>query len=102
MRRATLLVLIAINALVSALAWAVVVGRLAAPSNAAFEAVPMMISAPGWFLAILIWGYNSPESAFSDAVIVITNTAVYTTILMLVYRLKKAVGRWASRRRAEP
>jgi hypothetical protein len=57
----------------------------------------MVISAPGWFLAILIWGYNSPESALSNAVIVITNTAVYTAILMLVYRLKKAVGRWASR-----
>jgi hypothetical protein len=98
MKRATLPALIAINGFVCALAWAVVIGRIAAPRGA-FEAVPMVLSTPGWLLAILIWGYNSPESALSDAVILITNTAVYTVIEVLLVRLAKVLGQWASRRR---
>ena len=84
------LVLAAANALLSALAWAVVTGRLAAPRGF-LEVVPMVLSIPGWVFAIAIWGYNSGESALSDALIIVTNTFVYSIAEMLLLRVGQAI-----------
>jgi len=60
----------------------------------------MVLSTPGWFLAMLIWGYNSPESTLSDVLILIANAAVYTGVVVLFARLAQVLRQWASRRRS--
>jgi hypothetical protein len=52
----------------------------------------MALSVPGWFLAITIWGYNSGESALSDALIVSANTLVTASPKVCSYRLFKRWG----------
>jgi hypothetical protein len=90
-----LLLIVPANALLCALAWAVVAGHAAAPRR--FEIVPMVLSMPGWLLAMLIWGYNSGESALSDALIVTANTVFYSMAEILLLRVGRAVGRCSSK-----
>ena len=69
----------------------------------------MVLSVPGWMLAIVVWGYNSGESVLSDALIVVTNTLVYSVAEILVYsvaeilllRASQAVGRARAKQRTE-
>ncbi len=59
----------------------------------------MGLSVPGWFVAMGIWGYNSGESALSDALIVTTNTVVYSLAEILLFRAGQAVCRRLSKQR---
>ncbi len=59
----------------------------------------MGLSVPGWFFAIAIWGYNSGESALSDALIVTTNTIIYSMMEILLLRVGQAVCRRLSKQR---
>ncbi len=92
-----LFVIVPANASLSALAWAVVTHHVVSPSG--FEVVPMGLSVPGWFFAIAIWGYNSGESALSDALIVTTNTIIYSMMEILLLRVGQAVCRRLSKQR---
>ena len=94
----TLLAVVPANASLCALAWAVVVGHVAPPPRM-FEFVPMVLSVPGWALAIAIWGYNSGESVLSDALIVATNTFVYSVAEILLLQVAQAVCNRLSRQR---
>jgi hypothetical protein len=53
----------------------------------------MVLSIPGWLLAVTIWGDNSGESALSDALILATNTLVYSMAEILLLRVGQAAGR---------
>ena len=59
----------------------------------------MGLSVPGWFFATAIWGYNSGESALSDALIVTTNTVIYSMAEILLLRVGQAVCRRLSKQR---
>jgi hypothetical protein len=74
----------------------VVIGWVAAPRGR-FEVVPVVLSIPGYFLAIAIWGFNAGESALSYALIVAINTFVYSMVEILLFRFGQAVGRHFSK-----
>jgi hypothetical protein len=57
----------------------------------------MALSVPGWFFAMGIWGYNSGESALSDALIVTSNTVIYCMVEILLWRVGQAVCRRLSK-----
>jgi hypothetical protein len=59
----------------------------------------MVLSVPGWFLAMAIWGYNSGESALSDALIVFANTVVYSIAVVLLLQVGQVVRRRLSKPR---
>ena len=93
-----LLVAVTANACFAALAWAVVTSRIASP-HGVLDVVPMVLFVPGWLLAMGIWGYNTAESALSDAVIIATNTFVYTMTEILVIQVCRAItGRLSKQR----
>lgn len=52
----------------------------------------MVLSMPGWFLAISIWGWDSPGSTLSNALIIATNTTVYSVGEFLLWRVGRAVA----------
>jgi hypothetical protein len=58
-----------------------------------------VLSIPGYFLAIAIWGFNAGESALSYALIVAINTFVYSMVEILLLRVGQAVGRHFSKQR---
>lgn len=87
-----LLLAASINALLLTLAWAMVTGHLQSPRGS-LEVLPMALSAPGWALAIWIWGWNSGESIFSDTLIIATNTFVYSIGEVLLIKVSQALHR---------
>ena len=93
----TILAVVPANASLCALAWALVTGHIAPPR--VFEVVPMVLSVPGWFLAMAIWGDNSGEPVLSDALIVATNTFVYSVAEILLLQVAQAVYHRLSQQR---
>ena len=96
---ATKLLLVAViaNACFAALAWAVATARIASPHGV--DVVALVVSIPGLLLAVMIWGLQHNRTALSDAVIIATNTFVYTMTEILVIRVCGAItGRLSKQR----